>query len=446
MNWSTIIREFELSPSSRLICLHGPTSPQAIDLQSLRNELNKRLNKPSSKVVLMPTRAQYINNHSHQGLFFQQRYQASYSDQGETVRQRLEKPDMEVSESEREWLINEFELALLFDKPLLQLSSGEWQRFSICEAVLMHPEVLIVIDLIKGLDQRWQTKILHLLNRVMKPEKRVIFTSDRSIDHPAVYNILVDDKIEPRRALPDLNPLLIEQMYQYQSSFLLDTSERNQIKMTGVNIQYGNRKILEDVYWTVRAGDKWNIQGPNGAGKSTLISLVNSDNPQGYSQPIKLFGSDYGQHSIWDRKARISYFGSDFFQYFKSSKSVLDTLLQQLKTPYLNTIQPPESLVLELMSWFGISDYRHQRYAIASRDTRRQLLLLATYLKSSNILILDEPYQDFSEDRILQNNLFLNYLQPQSPQTVIFVTHRDDHKPQFLNRMLGLDKGRVTQK
>ena len=38
--------------------------------------------------------------------------------------------------------------------------------------------------------------------------------------------------------------------------------------------------ILDNVSWTVRAGEKWLLQGRNGSGKSTLLSLVCGDNPQ----------------------------------------------------------------------------------------------------------------------------------------------------------------------
>lgn len=447
MNWSIILHEFEQYPKSRLICLHGSTSPRTTDLRNLRNALNKRLHKPSTKVILLPTRAQYINHHRHEGLFFQQRYQASYSDQGETVKLRLENAGQMRNTAERLQLIVEFDLEPLFDKPLLQLSSGEWQRFAVCAALLAHPDVLIIPDLLKGLDHGWQSKILDLCAQYSDPHGIIVFTSDHSIDHAAVCNIQIDplDQSHQSVEFPELDPLLVHQIDQYQSTFIKETSSRAHLQMSGVNIQYGSRKILEDIHWTVQAGDKWNVQGPNGAGKSTLISLINSDNPQGYSQPIKLFGTDYGQHSIWDRKARISYFGSDFFQYFRSSKSIEETLHQQLKTPYINTVQPPKHLVEELISWFGLSDFRHQIYTSASRDIKRQLLLLATYLKSSDILILDEPYQDFSENRIRQNNHFLDRSQPPSPQTAIFVTHREDHKPGFLNHALWLDRGRITE-
>ena len=451
VDWRRVVLEIESLGSSWLYCLHGSDSPGSADLRRLADDLKKsRVIPPmgAKNVVLASSRAHYIHRHRHEGLFFQQRYQATYNDQGETVRQRMEKAGKSLRTAEYLERIKAFELESLFDKPLLQLSSGEWQRFSVCEALCLHPDLLIIPYLLKGLDQHWQNQILQLLIQNLKAIGGILFTSDAPIDHPSVFNISIDpwsQDTNRHSTLTEPDPDLIARIHQYQTSFLPETTGQALLQMSGVNIRYGHRNILSDIHWTVNMGDKWNIQGPNGAGKSTLISLINSDNPQGYSQPIKLFGTDYGRHSIWERKARISYFGSDFFQYFRSSKSIEETLHQQLKTPYLNTVQPPENLVEELMSWFGLFDYRYHIYTSADRDIKRQLLLLATYLKSSDILILDEPYQDFSEIRIRQNNHFLDRFQPQSRQTVIFVTHREDHKPGFLNHALGLERGRITE-
>lgn len=394
----------------------------------------------------MPTRSQYINRHRHEGPFFQQRYQASYNKQGETVRERISAADEKFRVPDLPDRIQAFGLQTLWDKPLLQLSSGEWQRFSVCESLMNPPGLLIIPDLLKGLDLRWQLTILDLITRFKGSENILIFTSDHPIDHPAVVNYEVKNEGRTSDSFDALDPALIEAFHRYQSTFLNDINQEIQIQMSGVNIQYGSRKILNDIHWTVHTGDKWNIQGPNGAGKSTLISLINSDNPQGYSQPILLFGVPYGRHSIWDRKALIAYFGSDFFQYFNSSKTLEETLYHQLKTPYLNTVQPPDSLISGLLTWFGMNHLRNHLFTGVSPDIKRQVLLLATYLKSSKILVLDEPYQDFSLDKIRQNNHFLNALHSQSQQTVIFVTHRDDHKPAFLNRHLILKDGQITYK
>lgn len=450
MKWENVVLELERERSHRLYCLHGKNSPDSADLRGLFMALKKSrltLGYPGSlDIVLLTSRAQYINRHKYEGLFYQQRYQASYNDRGETVQQRLEKAHKVVGSMDLEGWIEEFEMEELFDKPLLQLSSGEWQRFSVCEALLTNPGMLIIPDLLKGLDHRWQQKILTVLSEKLEKNGIALFTSDVPIIHPSVRNIIMTSPTpEPESSsIRSMNENLASRFHHYQSTFLPKSSTDVLLNMTGVNIKYGDKSILRDIHWRVHAGDKWNIQGPNGAGKSTLISLVNSDNPQGYSQDIELFGSHYSQRSIWERKARIAFFGSDFFQYFRSSKSVEQTLHHQLKTPYMETIQPPASLVNDLLIHFGLYQHRTRPYSRLHPELRRQLLLLTTYLKSSDILVLDEPYQDFSLERIRLNNHFLESIHSHSLQTVLFVTHREDHKPKFLDQILKLNQGNLS--
>ena len=74
------------------------------------------------------------------------------------------------------------------------------------------------------------------------------------------------------------------------------------IEMDGVRVQYGDKVVLGDwtqkvndetkegLHWRVRRGQRWAVLGANGSGKTTLLSLITSDHPQAYSQPVKIFG------------------------------------------------------------------------------------------------------------------------------------------------------------
>src|SRR5207253_11117705 len=89
------------------------------------------------------------------------------------------------------------------------------------------------------------------------------------------------------------------------------------IEMRNVSVRYGERVLLRDVTWTVRAGDRWAVLGPNGAGKTTLLSLICADHPQAYSNELYLFGERRGSgESIWDIKRQIGLVSPELHQYF----------------------------------------------------------------------------------------------------------------------------------
>ncbi|MBY5958095.1 ATP-binding cassette domain-containing protein [Membranicola marinus] len=431
----------------RIFCIYGEHIQETKLLDDIHEYLKRLSNPPGrsfEKITILGSRAHYIERHQHQGLFFQQRYQSSYNEWGETVQHRLRARGVTIDDLEWDQWKKWFELEEIWEKPLLQLSSGEWQRFSLCYGLINRPEILIVPDLLNGLDQEWQHKIFDRIVGPIHYTGLLIFSSDVPAKHPAVQNISMGSSGGiPSTAIPEFPTSLFDAYHEYQSKFLSASTGPVQIRMEGVNITYGEVQILKEIHWHVQKGNKWNIQGPNGAGKSSLVSLINADNPQGYSQPIQLFGQKYGRQSIWEKKARIAYFGSDFFQYFRSSKTLEDVVHQQLKTPYLKTIQPSMFLIDGFLTHFGLAPYRRTPYSRISKTHRRQLLLLLSYLKSSEILLLDEPYQDLSHHQIKLNNHFLETVQPSSSQTVIFVTHRADHKPNFLNKVLKLKEGRI---
>jgi len=45
------------------------------------------------------------------------------------------------------------------------------------------------------------------------------------------------------------------------------------LRLSGVDVVRGGRRILAAIDLTVRAGEHWALIGPNGAGKSTILSM-----------------------------------------------------------------------------------------------------------------------------------------------------------------------------
>jgi molybdate transport system ATP-binding protein len=60
---------------------------------------------------------------------------------------------------------------------------------------------------------------------------------------------------------------LIEKIYD-----LISFDQNNHysiiIQMTNVNVEYDGKKILQNITWVVKQGERWSLTGPNGAGKS----------------------------------------------------------------------------------------------------------------------------------------------------------------------------------
>lgn len=116
------------------------------------------------------------------------------------------------------------------------------------------------------------------------------------------------------------------------------------IDMEGVHVQYGDKVVLGDwqqnvngeikdgLHWRVRRGQRWAILGPNGSGKTTLLSMITSDHPQAYGQPVKHFGRsrlpEPGKPgiSIFELQSRIGHSSPEIHAFFPRQLSIREAL------------------------------------------------------------------------------------------------------------------------
>ncbi|CAG8061216.1 unnamed protein product [Penicillium salamii] len=132
------------------------------------------------------------------------------------------------------------------------------------------------------------------------------------------------------------------------------------IDMAGVCVQYGDKTVLggwtsilngeqkEGLHWRVRRGQHWAILGANGSGKTTLLSMITSDHPQTYAQPVKLFGRSRLPEagipgiSIFELQSRIGHSSPEIHALFPRNLTVRQALESAfaetfLAKPKLNT-------------------------------------------------------------------------------------------------------------
>jgi molybdate transport system ATP-binding protein len=219
------------------------------------------------------------------------------------------------------------------------------------------------------------------------------------------------------------------------------------IELRHANVTHGGRPILQDISWTVRAGERWAVLGPNGSGKTTLLSLICGDHPQAYSNDITVFGRRRGGgESIWDVKRQIGLVSPEMHLYFTepltaeraAATGFFDVLVAR------PTTGAQDSAVRELFDYFEITDLAERPFGRLSSGQQRIVLLIRALVKDPPLLILDEPFQVLDamtqqrarawiDDRLAAN------------RTVLFVTHNDTELPRTVTRWLRLSEGAVAE-
>lgn len=246
------------------------------------------------------------------------------------------------------------------------------------------------------------------------------------------------------------------------------------VRMEGVRIAYGEKVVLGDwvqevspptsrkapptgrkrdvlspgLWWDVRRGQRWGIFGSNGTGKTTLISLICSDHPQAYSQPLQVFGRSRlpqpGQAgiSVFDLQARIGQSSPEIHAFFPRNLSLRQTLENAwadtfLGSPMLTT--EIDDTVDACLRWFEAElnpvfdpsttpTFKrltgHTRYDAFPRSTdwaddvrfgeapfpaQRVALFLRAIIKKPSLVVLDEAFSgmdDYVRDKCI---LFLTW-------------------------------------
>ncbi|MBK0370143.1 ATP-binding cassette domain-containing protein [Flavobacterium agrisoli] len=200
------------------------------------------------------------------------------------------------------------------------------------------------------------------------------------------------------------------------------------IELKNVSVSYEDRKIINDISWTITKGDFWQLIGPNGSGKSTILSLITGDNPKGYGQELYLFGRKKGSgESVWDIKKNIGYFSTAMMDLFQKSH----TFEQMILSGFFDSIglytQPTTHQKLMVNQWLEVIEMSHLRNKIftqLSLGQQRVALIIRAVLKHPPLLILDEPVEGLDDENTAMVIQLINLLVDESKMAIVYVSHR----------------------
>ena len=419
-------------------------------------ELSIRFNPESTLPALVHYVANWYQFKDLEGasnFYYQQRYNSSVTVTTATVIAELEIYGKEygLQSEEIEHILDALSFSALKDSPLIQLSSGEHKKLQLVKALWLKPQLLILDQPYNGLDTLSRKNLNVLLEEIAAAGTQLILISNET-EIPTVINRFaeISEGVLKEVSFEERAMDAVEEISKPVPSFLnkvtVSSTTDHVIKMIDVNISYNGKQVLKDINWEVNSGEKWLLQGYNGSGKSTLLSLIAGDHPQAYSNNFYLFGNKRGTgESIWEIKERIGLISPELHWYFDASATVWQSIASGFYDSsglFCNPGATKHKQVDELISYFGLTEYKNRLMNELPLGKQRLTLLARTIIKNPEILILDEPCQGLDQQQTQHFNSLVDDL-CKNGTTLIYVGHFESQLPDCLEKRILLENGTV---
>lgn len=198
--------------------------------------------------------------------------------------------------------------------------------------------------------------------------------------------------------------------------------------------------VLEDINFSITAGETFAIVGPSGSGKTTLLGLcAGLDYPD--TGTVELCGTDLGDLNE-DQRAHLRNEKVGFiFQNFQLLPTL--TALENVVVPLeLQGVKQPSKVGKELLDKVGLSDRLHHYPSQLSGGEQQRVALARAFSNRPSVLFADEPTGNLDQDTGDKVVRLLFELNQEAGTTLVIVSH-DMELAQKCQRVLKLRGGKV---
>ena len=271
----------------------------------------------------------------------------------------------------------------------------------------------LALQLAKDANKKKEEKIKELQTFIAR------FAANASKSKQATSRKKLLDKI----TLDDIKPS--PRRYPY-IAFTPDREAGDQLLLVeGISKTIDGEKVLNNVSFTVRKGDKIAFTGPNSAGKTALFQIL-----MGEMEP------DEGSFK-WGVTTTQAYLPNDNTEYFEGCELSLTDWLRQYSK------DPDESFVRGFLGRMLFSGEESLKQAsVISGGEKVRCMLSKMMLSGANVLLMDEPTNHLDLESITAlNDGLINF-----KGTLLFVSHDHQFVQTIADRIIELTPEGVFDK
>ena len=325
-----------------------------------------------------------------------------------------------------------------YHRPLHSLSSGEQKKALLNHLLFGKADFFLLDELYDHVDLQGQGMILATMKMIAasKPVIQLVRRQKDILPFIQSFHWYQEKFIQSFETALDFHQYL--EQHLAQNSFRpipralksIQAPAGPLVQMKQLSVSYEERPILDQINWTIQAGECWQLKGPNGSGKSTLLSMITGDNPKGYGQDLNLFGMKKGSgETVWDIKQYIGYFNPVMIQHFSRLDSIELMIVSGCMDSIGVYIKPSEMqlrLAKEWLDYLGLLALKNKPIQFLPAAQQRMVLIARAMVKHPPLLILDEPTSGLDDASATMVIGMIEQIRKETKTSVLFVSHQQE--------------------
>lgn len=357
-------------------------------------------------------------------------------------------------------LLRILRLESLLDNGFLSLSTGETRKVIIMMAWLSNASLILLDEPFEGLDAHAVDEFSQFLTH--QSQASLLITANKLADIPQKINatlLIMDQLAIKSRSNSALSGDEIAQelgtwfaLHSEDIALPAPIAQGNQSPFCGEelivlkngSVRFDDHTVFENLDFTLKAYQHWQIEGPNGSGKTCLLQMFTGDNPHCYTNDLTMFGIKRGTgESIWDIKKHIGIMSNALHMQYKVNASLEHVILSGFYDSiglYSTPTAQERGVAEKWLAVLGLAEKKNAPFQSLSFGDQRLILIARSMVKHPAILILDEPCNGLDEFNRVKTRKLIEKIVHEGKSTVLYVTHSHDEKIPGIENTLSLTK------
>ncbi len=206
------------------------------------------------------------------------------------------------------------------------------------------------------------------------------------------------------------------------------------IEVEGITKSFNSRRVVDEVSFSVEAGEIFGLLGPNGAGKTTTIRII-----------LDIFKPDSGRVAVLGGAMDTSKL--DRIGYLPEERGLYQETRLEETLVYLATLKglskaEAQRRVAEFLEKFELAEHKKKKVRELSKGMQQKAQLIAALVHKPDLVIVDEPFSALDPINTQMVKELLRE-EKQRGTTVVMCSHQMHQVQELCDRVLLIHQGRV---